>query len=130
MRTTCGGGPLDFFGLLLIIIAVWLYNKVQKRLSNIEKQVGSTERIAADRRLGQLEKRIKNVEGWVRQIGSEPTATAEPTPDAHEEAPVLAGDEIDQPEEVGAATVTESERVTSPDTDEPVTTTDPTSIPT
>jgi len=116
---------LDLLGLLFIIIAIWLYNKVEKRLSNIEKQVGSTERIAADRRLSQLEKRIKNVEGWVRQIGSEPTATAQPAPDAREEPPVLAGDQIDQPEEVGAASVTESERVTSPDTDESVTTTDP-----
>lgn len=44
---------MDLLGLLFIIIAIWLYNKVEKRLSNIEKQVGGTERIAADRRLGQ-----------------------------------------------------------------------------
>ena len=110
---------MDLLGLLFIIIAIWLYNKVEKRLSNIEKQVGGTERIAADRRLGQLEKRIKSVEGWARQIGSEPTATAQPAPDAREEAPLLAGDEIDQPEEVGAASVTESERVIPPDADAP-----------
>ncbi len=116
---------MDFFGLLFIIIAVWLYRKVAKRLANIEKQVGSTERIAPDRRLSQLEKRIKNVEGWVRQIGSEPTATAEPAPDAREEPPILAGDQIDEPEEVGAVSVTESERDTPPDADESVTTTDP-----
>ena len=113
---------MDFFGLLFIVIAVWLYNKVQGRLSDIEKQVGSP---AEGLRVSQLEERIDNVEGWMRQIGSEPMATAEPSPDALAKSPVSIDDQIDGPGEVATASVTESEHVSPPDTDVPVIVTDP-----